>query len=290
MNNLSSQVRVLLADRHQLFREGLKLLLEVDSNIVVIGEASDGMEAAELARVLKPDVALLDLSILRCTAIETLKLIQRLSTATRMLILAAKADEYEILELLQGGASGFILKESSSQLLRKSIHAVMAGQYWITRQGVSNLVRELMIEPRKSLAPPAAPNWRLTPREKQIVAEIVAGSTNKEIAEVLDLSEQTVKHHLTSIFDKVGASSRLELALMIRHFEVSQTDLDSDEENDKTPRNDPPLSAVNGELSIEENEKNSLSGETGLEKKVTSAGLQIERTGPERRTNSGWPR
>ena len=192
MSNISPQVRVLVADRHKLFREGLKLLLEVDPNIRVIAEASDSMEAVELTRTLKPDVVLLDYSFPRSSAIETLQLIGRLSSSTRTLILIAKAGEFEILELLQGGASGFVLKESSSQLLRKSIHAVMAGQYWITRQGITNLVRELMQEPRNPAMRTVSPNWGLTLRENQIIGEIVAGSTNKQIAETLNLSEQTV--------------------------------------------------------------------------------------------------
>jgi two-component system, NarL family, nitrate/nitrite response regulator NarL len=241
MNNFSTEIRVLVADRHQLFREGLRLMLEADPGIRVIGEASDGMEAAELARTLKPDVMLLDHRFPPCSARETLELVGQLSFETRTLILATKAEECEILELLQGGASGFVLKESSSQLLRKSIHSVMAGQYWITRHGITKLVQELIREPHNRAARSTTPNWGLTLRENQIVSEIVAGSTNKQIAESLNLSEQTVKHHLTSIFDKVGASSRLELALMVRHFAVSQSGIPPGGRSNLSDRNFPIL-------------------------------------------------
>ena len=125
----------------------------------------------------------------------------------------------------------------------------MAGQYWITRHGVTTLIRELIREPRNIVARAATPNWGLTLRENQIVAEIVAGSTNKQIAESLSLSEQTVKHHLTSIFDKVGASSRLELALMVRHFAVSHSDTTVAEESNLTQRNLSMLKAGSIELS-----------------------------------------
>jgi two-component system nitrate/nitrite response regulator NarL len=288
MNNLPPQVRVLVADRHQLFREGLKLLLEVDPNIQVIGEASDGMEAAELARTLKPDVTLLDLSMLRCSASETLKLIQRLYSPARTIILVSKMDEDEILELLQEGACGFVLKESTGQLLRKSIHSVMAGQYWITRQGVSNLVRELTKKSRTPSPTLATPNWRLTPRENQIVAEIIAGCTNKEIADALSLSEQTVKHHLTSIFDKVGASSRLELALMIRHFGASPLEVDSDEEKDLSRRPPPLLRAIGNELSVPDAGKPSIPDMEAQAEAGSSSGLPVWRAGPEKRTGKGW--
>ena len=213
MYNSSHTVRVLIADDHPVFREGLRLLLELDRKIRVIGEARDGQEAAELTRKLKPDLVLLDLRMPRCTGIEALKLIQKLPFQVRVLILATEVERHDIVEVLKCGAAGIVLKESTTQLLRKSIHAVVAGEYWVERQNISDLVRELTRRPgRASPDVPKGP-WRLTPRERQIVAEVVAGRTNKEIAQELCVSLQTVKHHLTNIFDKVGVHNRLELAL-----------------------------------------------------------------------------
>lgn len=217
--NSNHIVRVLIADDHPMFREGLRMLLELDRKIRVIGEARDGQEAADLTRKLKPDLVLLDLRMPRCSGIEALKLIQKLPSQVRVLILATEVERHDIVEVLKCGAAGIILKESTTQLLRKSIHAVVAGEYWVERQSISDLVRELTRRPGP--ASPDAPQgqgpWKLTPRERQIVSEVVAGRTNKEIAQELCVSLQTVKHHLTNIFDKVGVHNRLELALFSVH-------------------------------------------------------------------------
>jgi DNA-binding CsgD family transcriptional regulator len=129
------------------------------------------------------------------------------------LILATEVRKTEVVEALSYGASGIVLKETATQLLRKSIYTVMAGQYWIEREGVVNSVRESAAERRTVIPEGANKNWGLTPREEEIVAEVVSGKTNNEIAQTLGVSAQTVKHHLTSIFDKVGVYNRLELAL-----------------------------------------------------------------------------
>jgi two-component system nitrate/nitrite response regulator NarL len=217
LDNLVQPVRVLIADDHPVFREGLRLLLELDRKIRVVGEARDGREAAELTRKLRPDLVLLDLRMPRCSGIDALRLLQNLPFPVRVLVLATTVDRSEIVEILKRGAAGIVLKESTTQLLRKSIHAVVAGEYWIERQNISDLVQELTRRPAS--APPDASRapWRLTPRERQIVAEVVAGRTNKEIAQELSVSLQTIKHHLTNIFEKVGVHNRLELALFWIH-------------------------------------------------------------------------
>lgn len=233
-------MRVLIADDHPMFREGLRMLLELDRKIRVVGEARDGQEAAELTRKLKPDLVLLDLRMPRCSGIEALKLIQKLPFQIRVLILATEVERHDIVEVLKCGAAGIILKESTTQLLRKSIHAVVAGEYWVERQNISDLVRELTRRPgRASPDVPQGP-WRLTPRERQIVSEVVAGRTNKEIAQELCVSLQTVKHHLTNIFDKVGVHNRLELALFsIHNSSGGDQNVGGAKETDASPQNSP---------------------------------------------------
>jgi DNA-binding NarL/FixJ family response regulator len=236
LDNMRENIRVLVVDDHPPFREGLRLLLENDPQIRVVGEARDGKEAADLASKLKPNLILLDLRMPRCSGMEALKLIQRLSLNARILILATEVRKPDIIEALMHGASGVVLKETATQILRKSISTVMAGQFWIEREGVSDSVHELEKGPRVVSPDASNKNWRLTPREEQIVGEVVSGKTNKEIAQTLGMSAQTVKHHLTSIFDKVGVYNRLELAL----FWVNSSNVSDESVQDVEPDSAPP--------------------------------------------------
>ena len=236
LDNMCENIRVLVVDDHPPFREGLRLLLENDPQIRVVGEARDGKEAADLASKLKPNLILLDLRMPRCSGMEALKLIQRLSLNARILILATEVRKPDIIEALMHGASGVVLKETATQILRKSISTVMSGQLWIEREGVSESVRELEKGPRVLSLEASNKNWRLTPREEQIVGEVVSGKTNKEIAQTLGMSAQTVKHHLTSIFDKVGVYNRLELAL----FWVNSSNVSDESVQDVEPDSAPP--------------------------------------------------
>lgn len=208
-----SPIRILIADDHPIFRDGLRRLLEVEQGFQVVGEAADGEEAVKLARQLKPDIVLMDLAMPRVTGLEALRELAASPKAVRTVLLTAAVEREQIVEALRLGARGVVLKESATQLLYKCLRAVMAGQYWVGRDAVSDLVRLV-----RELTPAPGEEARrskfgLTPRELEIVGAIVAGYTNKDIAEKFALSEQTVKHHLSSIFDKLGVSNRLELGL-----------------------------------------------------------------------------
>jgi DNA-binding NarL/FixJ family response regulator len=210
----------MLADDHPIFRDGLRRLLEAEPDLKVIGEACDGAEAVKMARQLKPDILLLDLAMPRMPGLEALREMSSGPTnnSVRVILLTAAAEKKQIVEALQLGARGVVLKDSATQLLLKSIHTVMSGEYWVGRESVSNLVQYLRNLVQSFGEESKQKKFGLTPRELEIVSAVVAGYANKEIAEYFKISEDTVKHHLSNIFDKLGVSTRLELAL----FAVNQ--------------------------------------------------------------------
>jgi DNA-binding NarL/FixJ family response regulator len=219
MHKHPQTVRILLADDHPIFRDGLRRLLEAEPGFRVVGEASDGAEAVAMAKKLRPDLLLLDLAMPRHPGLEAVRELGNSGAPPRILLLTAAVEKEQIVEALQLGARGVVLKESATQLLLNSIRAVMAGQYWVGRETISNLVEYL----RGLLTPPATPKQKkfgLTPRELEIVSAVVAGYTNKDIAAHYKISEDTVKHHLSNIFDKLGVSTRLELALFAVHQDL----------------------------------------------------------------------
>jgi two-component system, NarL family, nitrate/nitrite response regulator NarL len=213
-------VRIVIADDHPIFRDGLRRLLESETDLKVVGEASDGAEAVRLARQLKPDILLLDLAMPKHPGLEALRELSvgAGSSPVRVILLTAAAEKGQIVEALQLGARGVVLKDSATQLLLKAIHTVMAGEYWVGRESVSNLVQYLRTLMQSSSDEARQRKFGLTPRELEIVSAVVAGYSNKEIAEYFKISEDTVKHHLSNVFDKLGVSTRLELAL----FAVNQ--------------------------------------------------------------------
>ena len=217
----TNPIRIVIADDHPIFRDGLRRLLEAESDLKVIGEAQDGAEAVRLARQLKPDILLLDLAMPRHPGLEALRDLSSPQgpNSVRVILLTAAAEKNQIVEALQLGARGVVLKDSATQLLLKSIHTVMAGEYWVGREAVSNLVQYLRNLVQSSGEEAKQKKFGLTPRELEIVSAVVAGYSNKEIAEHFKISEDTVKHHLSNIFDKLGVSTRLELAL----FAVNQS-------------------------------------------------------------------
>jgi DNA-binding NarL/FixJ family response regulator len=214
----SKTIRILIADDHGLFRDALRKLLETEADFEVIGAASDGAEAVRLARELKPDILLLDLAMPRLTGLEALRELATGSTPILTVLLVGAIEKRQILEALQLGARGVVLKDAATQLLLKCIRCVMVGEHWVGRDRVSDLVETLREMAPVAGAPAAGEPYGLTRREREIVAAIVAGQANKDIARSLSISEETVKHHLTSIFNKMGVNNRLELAL----FAVNQ--------------------------------------------------------------------
>jgi two-component system, NarL family, nitrate/nitrite response regulator NarL len=208
--------RVLIADDHPIFRAGLRRLLETQDDFDVVGEACDGNEAVALARSLGPDLLLLDLAMPRANGIDVLRSLAAERIQTRTILLAASIDAPDRTIALRLGAAGMLLKTSATELLFRCVRAVMAGEYWVERDTVESLI-EAFARLEASGAEPARRPFGLTPREMEVVAQIASGASNKDIALQLGLSEETVKHHVTKIFEKTGQSSRVELALFAAH-------------------------------------------------------------------------
>ena len=197
-------IRILIADDHAIFRDGLRRLLATQEEFSVVGEACDGQEALSLATDLKPDVLLLDLAMPRVPGMEVLRELSRRGTPVRTILLTAAIQSFAVTSALQLGARGIVLKASPPELLLKSIRAVHDGQFWVGSEQVASWAR--------GGHPPAG--FGLTSREIEIISAIKEGSSNREIASKLAISEETVKRHLSNIYGKLGVSSRLELAVL----------------------------------------------------------------------------
>jgi two-component system nitrate/nitrite response regulator NarL len=204
-------------------REGLRRLLQAEEGLQVIGQAENGNQALNLVKTENPDILMLDTGTPGLSAIQVLRELSNTDTTCRVILLNASLDRTEILEVLRLGAKGVMTKTTTVAMMIKSIRTVMAGQYWIGRESVSDLIGCLVPKRRGDPATPFPGKADLTPRELQIVSAIAAGYANKEIASRLSVSEHTVKHHLSSIFDKLGVTNRLEVALFaIKHQLVDE--------------------------------------------------------------------
>jgi DNA-binding NarL/FixJ family response regulator len=217
----AQRIRVLLADDHAGFRQGLRRLLETERDFHVVGEAANSEEAVALVSQLRPDILLLALSMPGGSGLEALTTLARLDVAVKVVVLTAEIEREQIVRALQLGARGVVLKSSGPDLIFKGLRTIMAGQHWVDRQTVTDLVervKELSGPPRQA----SSNKFGLTPRQLEIVAAVVAGLANRDIARKLGISEDTVKHHLTQIFSRTGVSNRLELALFAMHHQLGK--------------------------------------------------------------------
>jgi len=212
-----SSIKVLVADDHAVFRDGLRKLLEGADEILVVGEASNGNQCIKMLDKFKPDILLLDLRMPEKDGLAVLTEVNFESLPTRVIVLTAAEDDRDVIRAMRLGARGVVLKQSASDLLLKSIRQVHEGEIWL-----DNRMTAEVIDAFKKSAESGQRREKplLSDREKEVVQLVVQGFRNREIGEKLFISEQTVKNHLHNIFDKLGVSDRLELALYAIHHKL----------------------------------------------------------------------
>ncbi len=210
---MGGQIRVVIADDHRLFREGLRLMLARDEHIEIVGEAADGLQTIHLVEDLRPDVVLLDIKIPTMNGIEVIPSIRQESPKTKALMLTAAMDEAMIFKSLKAGAKGYLSKDASVSDLLKAIQTVHQGEMWVERKLITRFFdRDSQWEDEEARA-----NKKLTSREQEVLRSLAQGLTNKEIAQALFISEKTVKSHLNSIFRKLNVTRRLQAILYAIH-------------------------------------------------------------------------
>jgi DNA-binding NarL/FixJ family response regulator len=220
------KIRIVVADDHPIFRDGLCRLLSLEEDFEVVAQAQDGRQVLDVLQQHEPDILLLDLKMPGLDGLATLQRLQIAKNKTRVIVLTASDDKNEFVQAMKLGTSGIVLKQTATELLIKSIRKVHAGEIWLDSHTTAAVIRQFVANDE---APPMAPPQQQTPpsrerersplsqREREIVALVAQGFKNKEMAEKMFISEQTVKNHLHNIFDKLGVSDRLELALYAIH-------------------------------------------------------------------------
>jgi DNA-binding NarL/FixJ family response regulator len=214
------RIRVGIVDDHPIVRDGLRKLLALEDDIEVVGESENGRQALELVEDLQPDVLLLDLKMPGMDGLTALQTLQRSVHKTRVIVLTASEDKNEWVQAMKLGCAGIVVKQTQPELIVKSIRKVNSGEIWLDSHTTAAVMRQFA-SPAEGLAAGAIKGGRerspLSAREREIVALVAQGYKNKEMAEKMFISEQTVKNHLHNIFDKLGVSDRLELALYAIH-------------------------------------------------------------------------
>jgi two-component system, NarL family, nitrate/nitrite response regulator NarL len=215
------RIRILVVDDQRIYRQALARLIETQPDFHVVGEAGTSAETVGLCRQSKPDMVVLDFELPAMHGVRVLRELGELTELIRVILITDRADHADVATALQLGARGIITKDDDAEILFRCIRKVHLGEYWITRASVGDLVsaaRSLMVHAKRT----RHQKFRITPRQHEIIAKVVSGHSNREIAQQFSLSEDTVKRHLTNIFDKLGVSNRLELAVFALHHELHE--------------------------------------------------------------------
>ena len=201
-------IKVMLADDHVLMREGIRQLLEFDGTIEVISEANDGLECLKKLKEAKPQVLLLDINMPEMNGIEVLETIRREKIDVKVLILTVHNEIDYLIKAIDIGVDGYILKDSESSELKKAINAMIEGESYIQPKLIPALNNRLVVRDKDKDKIDS-----LTSRELQVLVQVANGMFNKEIASLLNISERTVKNHISSIFKKIEVSDRTQAAV-----------------------------------------------------------------------------
>ena len=206
------RIRILLIDDHTLFRSGIKMLLSRQSGFEVVGEAGDALEGVKRAKILQPDVVLLDLHMPGMTGREAVSLVIDEAPQARVLMLTVSEDIEDLLQALRAGAHGYLLKNIETDFLVGAIRSTLEGESVMSPQMTSKLMKSVSAPP-VAVVPVAADKDRLSPREREILGFLARGASNKEIARSLELAESTVKIHVQNILKKLNLISRVQAAV-----------------------------------------------------------------------------
>jgi DNA-binding NarL/FixJ family response regulator len=197
-------IRVLIADDHDVVRQGLRTYLEVDAELEVIGEASDGREAVIMAHRLRPDVVLMDLLMPEMDGITATRQIRQELRDVEVIALTSVLEDASVVGAVRAGAIGYLLKDTRAQELRQAIKSAAAGQVQLSPKAAERLMREVVAPERTEV---------LSERETEVLRLLARGLANKDIARELTITEKTVKTHVSSILGKLGVQSRTQAAL-----------------------------------------------------------------------------
>jgi DNA-binding NarL/FixJ family response regulator len=216
-----AKIRIVIVDDHPIVREGLRRLLGLEADMEVVGQADNGRSALDLVEDVHPDILLLDLKLPGMDGLAVLQTLHHGPHKTRIVVLTASEDKNEWVQAMKLGCSGIVVKQTQPELIVKSIRKVHSGEIWLDSHTTAAVMRQFATPGDAAAAGNGKGVGRerspLSAREREIVALVAQGYKNKEMAEKMFISEQTVKNHLHNIFDKLGVSDRLELALYAIH-------------------------------------------------------------------------